>query len=62
MTTMDFSRGWADEEEDDTFLPPKSVVGPDEKGIKTVTEYRKEKNQRVKVCSLFIGSSYWFVL
>lgn len=47
---MDFSRGWADEEEeDDTFLPPKQVVGPDEKGIKTVTEYRKEKNQRVKV-------------
>lgn len=40
--------GWADEEEE-TFLPPTQITGPDEKGIKTITEYKIEKNQRVKI-------------
>jgi len=40
--------GWADEE-DETYLPPTKVVGPDEKGIKIVTEYKLKGSQRVKI-------------
>lgn len=39
--------GWADED-DETYLPPNTTT-VDEKGVKTVTEYKLEGNQRVKV-------------
>mmetsp|Transcript_15628 Transcript_15628/g.17652 ORF Transcript_15628/g.17652 Transcript_15628/m.17652 type:complete len:301 (-) Transcript_15628:866-1768(-) len=48
MSTFEATgQGWADIE-DETYLPPKKVVGPDEKGIKVVTEYKMKGNQRVK--------------
>jgi translation initiation factor 3 subunit G len=45
---------WGDSLDDDTvqedILPPTTVVGPDAKGIKTVTEYRRnEKGETVKI-------------
>lgn len=32
---------WGDEATADDFLPPRSVAGPDEHGVKTITEYRR---------------------
>ena len=44
--------GWGDEDED--VLPARQVLGPDEKGIKTVIEYKfNEKRQQVKVTTRF---------
>ena len=39
---------WA-EADDDTFLPPPEVIGPDKNGIKTKISYRMEDGKRVKV-------------
>ena len=45
------ARDWGDvSEEDEDFFPPPEVTGPDEKGIKTITEYRRdEAGHKVKV-------------
>ena len=46
-------RNWGDEE-DDSYLPPTSVTGPDADGIKTVVEYKfDEAHRKVKVVKKF---------
>ncbi|OMO53021.1 hypothetical protein CCACVL1_28940 [Corchorus capsularis] len=54
---------WADEVDDDgdelevdlsSLLPPREIIGPDEKGIKKVIEYKfNEAGQKVKVTSTY---------
>ena len=40
---------WGDTLDDDDFLPPTTVTGPDAKGIKTMVEYKKnDKGDLVK--------------
>ena len=43
---------WGDtlDEDDLNYLPPTTVTGPDSRGVKTTTEYKKnEKGETVKV-------------
>lgn len=50
---MSGRRNWGDED-DDTYLPPAKVSGPDDQGIKTVVEYKfDDQNRKVKVTKKF---------
>lgn len=43
---------WGDtlDEDDLNYLPPSTITGPDGRGIKTITDYKKnEKGETVKV-------------
>jgi translation initiation factor 3 subunit G len=44
------SNAWGDAVDDEKYLPPSTVSGPDKNGIKTYTEYKfNNKKQKIKV-------------
>ena len=52
LASLSSRRGaWGDDDDDndDMLLPPTQTTGPDENGIKIVTEYHmNEKNQKIR--------------